>query len=174
MLEQDWPPSRLLAAMNAACDFVQAAEQNNPDNEIAIGAFDQAGQVVSPFVPARVPELPSRIRGITTGSSTNITAGLLVAETLFASVPPASERMVLLLTDGVHNVGPDPYDVADRLKQANVRIETIGIANEQAVNAVMLKALASTRPDGTSRYKFIGDPRGLVEHVEKIARRLTL
>ncbi len=176
MLEQDWTPSRLAAAIDAACRFVQVAAQQNSRNRVAVVAFDRFAQIISPFVPAADGELTARIRAARTGSHTSITAGLLAAETLFQTTPaePATERLILLLTDGAHNTGPEPYDVATRLKRAGVRIQAVGIASEQAVNAAMLRALVSTRPDGRPAYRFIGDRQRLVEHCEWVARRLTL
>jgi Mg-chelatase subunit ChlD len=176
MLIQDWVPSRLAAAVDAACRFVQVAAQQNSRNRVAVVAFDRFAQIISPFVPAADGELTERIRAVRTGTYTSITAGLLAAETLFQTTPadPAPGRLLLLLTDGAHNTGPEPYDVATRLKRGGVRIQTIGIASEQAVNAVMLKGLASNRADGQPDYRFIGDRQRLVEHFEHVARRLTL
>ncbi|MCG3132489.1 MAG: hypothetical protein FLDDKLPJ_03339 [Phycisphaerae bacterium] len=175
MLEQDWQPSRLAAAIEGAIGFVMSASRENRANQVAVVAFDQFAQLVSHFVPAVDAGLASRIRAISSGSNTSITAGLMAAETLFqTATEDGASRMVLLLTDGVHNSGPEPYDVATRLKRMGVRIQTVGIASEQAVNATMLKALASHRSDGLPDYRFIGDQQRLVEHCVLAARGLTL
>ncbi len=176
MLKRDWEPSRLAAAIEAACDFVKSAARGNSTNQVAVVAFDDFAQLVSHFVPAADSDLPLRIQAINSGRDTNITAGLLAAETLFlaATESNAHDKMLMLLTDGEHNKGPEPYDVATRLKRSGVRIQTIGIASKHAVNATMLKALASNRSDGQSDYRFIGDQQRLVEHFVRAARGLTL
>ena len=78
-----------------------------------------------------------------------------------------------MLTDGEHNGSESPQPVADRLKNAGVVIDCIGIGGTPAdVDEQMLKTIASHNPDGTIRYCFIGDQQALIRKYETLARHI--
>src|SRR3712207_6629692 len=62
---------------------------------------------------------------VPTQGLTNVTFALETAARQLAGVPPRDAR-VLLLSDCVHNAGPDPRPVAARLPRLDVLIDTSG------------------------------------------------
>jgi len=82
-------------------------------------------------------------------------------------------RRVILLTDGDHNTGPEPNGSAQRLKEAGVEINCIGIGGSpKEVNESLLKEVASTNPDGSPKYCFIEDTQALIRKFEKLAHHI--
>ena len=81
---------------------------------------------------------------------------------------PASPAQVVLLTDG-QNTGKDPIALAERLKKRAV-IECVGIGGSpEDVDECLLKQIASAYPDGTRRYRWIGQKEQLIKHFHKLA-----
>lgn len=56
--------------------------------------------------------------------------------------------------------------------QAGQKISVI-IKRKEEVNEEILKSIASCHPDGTPRYRWIGDKEQLVEHFKQLAGRIT-
>jgi hypothetical protein len=79
-------------------------------------------------------------------------------------------RRIVMLSDGGHNEGGSPLMVASRLKDAGVVIDCIGIGgSSHDVDEELLKKIASSNPDGSVRYCFIGDKQTLIEKYETLA-----
>ncbi|RKY04114.1 MAG: hypothetical protein DRP56_10485, partial [Planctomycetota bacterium] len=84
-----------------------------------------------------------------------------------------SLKRIILLTDGDHNQGGNPLRIANRLKNAGVVIDCIGIGGSSGdVNETLLKQIASQNPDGSARYWFIGDQEKLIKTYETLARHI--
>ena len=82
----------------------------------------------------------------------------------------SAARRIILLTDGGHNTGRPPFSLAEQLKAKGVVIECIGIGgNPGRVDEKGLKRIASTKPDGSPRYCFIGDSATLIRKFEELA-----
>ena len=80
---------------------------------------------------------------------------------------------MVLLSDGHNNTGPDPRPIAHRLKRSAV-IECIGIGGSPSdVDEELMKDIASAYPDGTKRYRWIGDPERLEEAFIELAVGIT-
>ena len=80
-------------------------------------------------------------------------------------------KRIILLTDGEHNGSESPQPVADRLKNAGVVIDCIGIGGTPTdVDEQLLNTIASRNSDGTIRYCFIGDQQALIRKYETLAR----
>jgi uncharacterized protein YegL len=82
------------------------------------------------------------------GSSTNITAGLEDAQNLLDKAEQVGGEgaqylrpVVLIFTDGCHNTGPGPKDVADRLK---TQADLVTVAFGSDADEALLRSLAST------------------------------
>ncbi len=167
----DWKPSRLRAAKDAARAYIARLKRDAPGARVAVVAYSQRARTVCPLTPVeRSDYLSKRIGGITTRSATNIAAGLDAARSIVAGA--GTNHQVVLLTDGEHNFGPKPHDVARTLRRIAV-LETVGIGGSPAdVDEKLLKAIASAHPDGRKRYRWIGDQEELVAHFEKLAGRL--
>ncbi len=98
-------------------------------------------------------------------------AGLIKAFRTFDGVPVSGH--VTLFTDGHHDCGDDPRNVAQRLRDI-ASVECVGVGASPAdVNAQFLREVASAYPDGSKRYRWIGDPERLVEQVKHLAGRIT-
>ena len=82
-------------------------------------------------------------------------------------------KRIILLTDGEHNGSESPQLVADRLKNAGVVIDCIGIGGTPTdVDEQLLNTIASRNSDGTIRYCFIGDQQTLIRKYETLARHI--
>jgi hypothetical protein len=80
---------------------------------------------------------------------------------------------IVLLTDGAHNWGSSPERTARNLKEAGVIIDCIGIGGSpEEVGERLLRTIASSNPDGSIRYCFIGDKEQLIKKYEQLANRL--
>ena len=87
--------------------------------------------------------------------------------------PTASAEHVILLSDGDENRGGNPRIIAGRLKNRGVVISCIGIgASFIDVNEGLLSDIASTNPDGTSRYWVIDDQYELAQKFQELATGL--
>jgi Ca-activated chloride channel homolog len=144
MRSRDIYPSRLLAAENAAINFIQ---HQKPGTQIGVVAFSNFAEVIQQ--PTTDQEaLQSAIESLTTGRRTAIGNGILKAIDAIAevdkSVAPSitdnssgleptpvpkgdyAPDIIVLLTDGVSNAGPLPTDAAKQAADRGVRVYTIG------------------------------------------------
>jgi len=124
------------------------------------------------LTPARDVEIINRsIRRIKVLGDTNITSGLRKAFDLLGGC--RSTAQIVLLTDGHHNSGRGPLNIANRLKQFAI-IESVGIGGSpHDVDESLLKRISSAYPDGTKRYHWIGDKERLVQHFHNLAGGIT-
>jgi Ca-activated chloride channel family protein len=144
MCSADIPPSRLLAAEDAAASFVK---RQGGATQIGIVAFSGFAELIQP--PTNDEELLlDALQSLTTGRRTAIGSGILesidtIAEIDKAVAPSVVEGrpgvepapvvpgayvpdIVVLLTDGVANTGPAPLDAAQQAADRGVRVYTIG------------------------------------------------
>ncbi len=172
MQQTDWKPSRLEAAKEAAKAYVQRLATEEPDSRVAIISYSQRARVVCGLSTVRASNaLGHAIDSITSIMWTNITSGLEKARRLLRGSPTVCQ--VVLLTDGHHNTGSKPEPVAGQLRR-NAIIECVGIGGSPSdVDEASLKEIASSHPDGTKRYRWIGDTERLVEHFHNLAGRIT-
>ncbi len=144
MCSTDVQPSRILAAENAALTFIKNQKSNT---QIGIVAFSGFAELIQP--PTTDGEaLQAAIESLLVGRRTAIGSGLLksldaiaevdknVAPSIVDGSPgiePApvpkgayAPDIVVLLTDGVSNTGPEPLDAAQQAVDRGVRVYTIG------------------------------------------------
>lgn len=149
MCATDIPPNRLLAAEAAASDFI---EQQTPTTQIGIVAF--AGYVELVQAPTNDREvLLDAVRSLTTGRRTAVGGGILAAIDAIAEVDPSVApavtqfssavpptpvvpgvfvpEIIVVLTDGASNAGPDPVAAAQQAADRGVRVYTIGFGTSQ-------------------------------------------
>ena len=171
MLESDWEPSRLEAAKSAAGTYANRLYLEEPDARIGIVAYGDKAKTISRLTAARrFDDVGRRIDQINCLGSTNMRAGLLAAMRLLEGQRATCQ--VVLLTDG-HNTERCPLKVAKELKEFAV-IECVGIGgNPEDVDEQLLKDIASAYPDGSKRYRWIGDREKLVKHFHSLAGRIT-
>ena len=172
MFAEDWEPSRLGAAQDAAKAFIQRLSREEPDAHVAIVAYgDHACTLCELTCVQDQAALSYHIDRIKCLGDTNITGALRKADRLLPN--NGNVCQVVLLTDGHHNVGANPKRVAQKLKQFAI-IESVGIGGSPAdVQENLLKSISSAYPDGTKRYRWIGDREKLVDHFHNLAGRIT-
>jgi uncharacterized protein YegL len=168
---EDWKPSRLKAAQEAAKAFVKRLASEDPIAKVAIVVYGGKAKLIMGFTDAaKYKKLARSIDSVRTFGSTNITSGLEVA--LDLAEGSDGLKQVVLITDGEHNSGPSPRGISSRLRQVAV-VECIGIGGTpQDVDEELLRYIASAYPDGSKRYRWIGDKQRLVEHFHNLAGRL--
>jgi Ca-activated chloride channel homolog len=148
MLQADIPPNRIMAAQQAALNFI-----NTQQSKVQIGvvAFARFAELIHP--PSKDQEsLATAVRSITTGRGTSIGSGIIEAlraiSEVDSSVAPIipgtgtelaatplpegqySPNIVVLLTDGVNYGGIDPLEAALLAVERGVRVYTIGFGTE--------------------------------------------
>jgi Ca-activated chloride channel homolog len=145
MCATDIPPNRLVAAETAAADFI---DSQSATTQIGIVAFAGFAEIVQP--PTTDQEvLLDVVESLTTGRRTAVGSAILksldaIAEIddSVAPVPRAGSAgteepapvprgayapaIIVLLTDGASNTGPDPVEAADAAATRGVRVYTIG------------------------------------------------
>jgi Ca-activated chloride channel family protein len=143
MCSTDIPPNRLVAAQNAALSFIRS----QPDSmRIGIVAFAGFAELIqSPTTDAEV--LEDAIQGLAVGRRTAIGSSILKSIDAIAeidqSVAPIEENpsapqptpvpngyfvpeIIVLLTDGASNAGPEPIEAAQQAADRGIRVYTIG------------------------------------------------
>ena len=144
MCSTDIKPSRLEAAKAAALKFVQ---RQKASTQIGVVAFSSFSELIQS--PTTDPELlQSAIDSLVVGRRTAIGSGILKsldaisevdknvapsgADTSTSTEPAPVPKgayvpdIIVLLTDGVSNVGPSPLDAAQQAVDRGVRIYPIG------------------------------------------------
>jgi Mg-chelatase subunit ChlD len=171
MSTSDWKPSRLAGAKQSASAFVRQLMADDPNARVAVVKYSTTASVVVPLTPARYFEdIEHRINHISTGFMTNITSGLKIAHNMCSRLNAINH--VILLSDGCHNVGRNPKNISDKLKK-HATIECVGIGGSpKDVDEQLMKYIASSRPDGTKRYRWIGQKETLVKHFQSLATGL--
>jgi Ca-activated chloride channel family protein len=144
MRSRDISPNRLQAAEDAAFTFIQHQKTNT---DIGLVAFSGFAEIIQP--PTSNQEaLQAALASLTLGRRTAIGSGILkaldaisqvdknVAPSITESQPgvePApvpkgayAPDIIVLLTDGVSNAGPDNLEAAQQAADRGVRVYTIG------------------------------------------------
>jgi len=128
---QDLTPNRLEAAKLVLDDFIQRRRKDR----IALVAFGATASTVSPLTLDHdvLRALVRRMRlRVIDGTRTAIGAGLGVALNRLDE-SEAESRVIVLLTDGVHNAGGvDPDTVAQEAAKRDVRIYTVLVGQHEA------------------------------------------
>lgn len=121
MQSTDVTPTREAAAKAAAAAFIDAAPSGT---RVGIIAFSSGAAVIAPLstdhaaVKAALDQVPSP------NGATAIGDALQLAS---QNLPASGHRAVILITDGVNNVGVDPQAMAGDLGTRHIPIYTIGI-----------------------------------------------
>ncbi len=169
----DYSPSRLDGAKQAATRFLQKRVEVSPDTLVGIVTFCNHGKLVSPPIAIRenLPLLQECVQRLSTGSATNISVGLSIAQTEILKARSTQAKRIVLLTDGDSNTGPSPVTTADEIKAAGTQLDIIGIGGSPSeVNEKDLKRMASV-VNGELRYWFIRSVGELVQRFETLALR---
>jgi Ca-activated chloride channel family protein len=144
MCSDDIAPTRLQAAESAAASFI---EHQGSGTQIGIVAFSGFAQVVQSPTNDKVA-LQAALRSLTTGRRTAIGSGILAAIDAISEVDPSVQAstgdgrpgvepppvangayvpdIIVALTDGASNFGPDPLEAATQAATRGIRVYTIG------------------------------------------------
>ena len=130
----------------AACETV--VRNLRSEDEFALVAFDDHAKVVIPL--QRICDKSaalSAIREISDRGSTNLTAGWMLGQDELKKTSGDTARRVLLLSDGLLNVGiTDPEQVsrivADGLERGHIRTSTLGFGDQY--DETLLERLATS------------------------------
>jgi Ca-activated chloride channel family protein len=174
MKSADIPPSRLRAAQMVIDDFIQ----RRPHDRIGLVVFGSKASTVSPLTMDHgvLRKMVLRLRlGVMDGRQTAIGAGLGLALNRLSD-STASSKIVVLLTDGVHNAdGLDPDGAAEEAAKQSVRVYTVlmgqGLMGGEPIDAAQLERIASI----TGGYAYtavdaealIGSFQNLLDELEK-------
>jgi Mg-chelatase subunit ChlD len=171
MDSQDYPPSRLGAAVDAAREMIRIRAERDPRDEVGIVWFNKMAYVlVDPICLSKGKGRLTNALGILTPEDgTDINAGLSRARDLLRTKRWDIQDRIVLLTDG-H--GGQPLDTAKALKANGVVIDVIGIGGSPAaVNEELLCKVASSI-NGDLRYRFIWNRAELFQHFRQLADKL--
>jgi Ca-activated chloride channel family protein len=149
MCSDDIAPYRLQAAEAAAAAFI---EHQAATTQIGIVAFSAFGQVVQ--APTNdTGALLDALHSLTTGRRTALGAGILAAIDAISEVDPSvpastgpgkpgvepppvpdgafAPAIIVALTDGATNTGPDPLEAAQQATTRGIRVYTIGFGTPE-------------------------------------------
>jgi Ca-activated chloride channel family protein len=145
MLSQDFSPNRMEAGKNIATEFIA----NRPNDRIGLVVFSGESFTQCPLTIDH-DVLINLLHDIKNGM---IDDGTAIGEGLATAVnrlkdSEAKSKVVILLTDGVNNMGSiPPITAAEIAKQFNIRVYTVGLGtNGSAPYPVRA-------PDGTVQYQ---------------------
>ncbi len=121
MQSTDVQPTRAAAAKAAAAAFIEEAPAGT---RIGLIAFASGASIIQPLTAdkeqakAALDQLPQPNGATAIGDALRLAA---------QGLPPAGHRVVILITDGVANIGADPQEAAQYLGANHIPIYTIGI-----------------------------------------------
>ena len=167
MCSTDIAPTRLEAAEAAAIAFVKSQASRT---RIGLVAFSGFAAIIQPPTTDQ-QTLIDAIRSLTTARRTAVGSGILAAIDAIAEVDPDVARsvqagrpgsepppvapgayvpdIIVLLTDGASNAGPDPADAARQALDRGIRVYTIGFGTADGGGF-----------EPTCRQQFIGNEPG--------------
>lgn len=155
MCSTDIPPNRLIAAERAALSFIQSQPSSMQIGVVAFAGFAEV--ILEPTNDQ--DELQRAIESLTTGRRTAIGSGILksidlIAEVDSAVAPSITEwssapapspvpqgayvpEIIVLLTDGASNAGPEPILAAQQAADRGIRVYTIGYGTAEGGDMAM-------------------------------------
>lgn len=161
MMAVDFSPNRLEAAKEKIREFTKL----RPTDRIGIIMFSEKAFTLLPLSTdlKLINQIIDEIKVGFLGQGTNIGDALALAVGR-ATQSLADSKVIILLTDGVSNVGNmTPLQAADQAKEKGVKVYTIGIG--QKSNAALLQT-----GGGRGRYQMIPGGSVDLETLEKIAK----
>ncbi|MCO8124595.1 VWA domain-containing protein [Stieleria sp. TO1_6] len=113
--------------LQRALDVFVATLNTTPVNEaVGLASYsDRASQDVP--LTTTLLEVTDGLASLSTGGRTSISRGMEAGAVIMQAARSADyvERTMIVMTDGMHNEGPEPSDVATRLADDGVQIHTI-------------------------------------------------
>ena len=155
MLAEDIKPNRLEVAKNRIRDFVKL----RPTDRIPVVIFSEKVFTLLPLTtdPALVDQVLSEISIGYLGSGTNIGDGLALSVARAVN-SETKNKVIILLTDGVANVGTlTPLQAAEEAKKHGIKVYTIGLGTDEEARIPVGNGVFGTQyqliPGGSIDYK---------------------
>lgn len=155
MLAEDIKPNRLEVAKARIRDFVKL----RPTDRISVIIFSEKVFTLLPLTtdPALVDQVLSEISIGYLGSGTNIGDGLALSVARAVN-SDTKNKVIILLTDGVANVGTlTPYQAAEEAKKYGIKVYTIGLGTDEDAKIPVGNGVFGTQyqliPGGSIDYK---------------------
>lgn len=168
----DFPPSRLAAALNAVVALMDAKRAIDIRDRVAVVAFNEAAQVVADFDTHRLTAI-EQAQALTATGSTNIHAGLELALRLLEQEnkrQPGMTLRIVLLSDGGHNTGPHPKGLVPRLRRLGVIVDTvaIGTPRKSDYDEALLRELAQ---ESGGEFAVVKEVEALIRKYRDLAQK---
>lgn len=155
MLAEDIKPNRLEVAKNRIREFARM----RPTDRISVVIFSEKVFTLLPLTtdPALVDQVLSEISIGYLGSGTNIGDGLALSVARAVN-SDTKNKVVVLLTDGVANVGTlTPLQAAEEAKKFGIKVYTIGLGTDEDARIPVGTGIFGTQyqliPGGSIDYK---------------------
>jgi len=159
MLAEDIRPNRLEVAKERIREFVSL----RPTDRIAVVLFSEKVFTLLPLTtdPALVDKALSEISIGLLGSGTNIGDGLALSVARAVN-SETKNKVIILLTDGVANVGSmTPIQGAEEAKKYGIKVYTIGLGTDEDAKIPAGNGLFGTQyqliPGGSIDYKVLNE-----------------
>ncbi|MGE3609381.1 MAG: VWA domain-containing protein [Bacteriovoracaceae bacterium] len=157
MLAEDIRPNRLEVAKEKIREFVRM----RPTDRIAIVIFSEKVFTLLPLTtdPQLVDQVLSEISIGYLGSGTNIGDGLALSVARAVN-SETKNKVIILLTDGVANVGTmTPLQAAEEAKKFGIKVYTIGLGTDEDAKIPVGNGIFGTQyqliPGGSIDYKVL-------------------
>lgn len=157
MLAEDIRPNRLEVAKEKIRQFVRS----RPTDRIAVVIFSEKVFTLLPLTtdPALVDQVLSEISIGYLGSGTNIGDGLALSVARAVN-SETKNKVIILLTDGVANVGTlTPLQAAEEAKKYGIKVYTIGLGTDEDAKIPVGNGVFGTQyqliPGGSIDYKVL-------------------
>ncbi len=159
MLAEDIKPNRLEVAKERIRDFARM----RPTDRISIVIFSEKVFTLLPLTtdPSLVDQVLAEISIGFLGSGTNIGDGLALSVARAVN-SETKNKVIILLTDGVANVGTlTPLEAAAEAKKYGIKVYTIGLGTDEDAKIPMGNGIFGTQyqliPGGSIDYKVLNE-----------------
>ena len=146
---------KIEAIKQAAVILAEQRQLLDPQNQVAVVKYGFKAKVCVPWSNSKQlsDQVKTGVRHLKADGYTNIGAGLKKSGELLNACH--GNRMIFLLTDGIFNRGPNPADVALKLKEAGIYIAVRGFGPDPScINEELMREVASQRSSGEPDYDF--------------------
>ena len=166
------PQSRWLDAVDAVQQFLNLLEGSNQDERVSMSSYsDRAKTDVN--LMSNYLETKQAMSGYSkkfNSGATNIGDGILAGASALGNKKHArswASRVMIVLTDGIHNIGTDPLIAAKKAAAQNIQIYTVTFSSEADVASMQRVAAA-----GSGKHFHALNGSQLVDAFDEIARSL--
>lgn len=166
------PEARWLDAVNAVQRFLDLVGQSSQEERVCLSTYNHSAKtdaaLASDYV--RIEKAMDGYSAKFDSGATNIGDGILVGAAALADTKtarPWATRVMIVLTDGIHNTGTDPLYAAEMAGAENILIYTVTFSQEADIERMKQVAAA-----GAGKHYHATTGLQLVEAFEEIAHSL--